>query len=76
MGPLAPRGSITTSMVDEEGARLQGQWQAGRLDPDSKLLFEVLGERASDLDRFDRVQLAEVVRVCQSCASLRAAGRE
>jgi len=28
------------------------------------------------LDRFDRVQLAEVIRVCRSSKSLSAAGRE
>jgi transcriptional regulatory protein RtcR len=76
MRTLAPRGRITTSIVDEEVGRLQSQWQAGRSDPDSKLLFEVLGDRVADLDRFDRVQLADVIRVCRSSASMSAAGRE
>jgi len=36
----------------------------------------VLGaERAAALDRFDRVQLADVVAVCRTAASLSAAGR-
>ena len=32
-------------------------------------------ERAAALDRFDRVQLADVVAVCRTAASLSAAGR-
>ena len=42
-----------------------------------ELLAEVLGEqRLAALDRFDRVQLAEVVRCCRRARSLSAAGRE
>jgi transcriptional regulatory protein RtcR len=37
----------------------------------------VLGpERAAHLDRFDRVQLADVLSVCRASRSLSAAGRE
>jgi transcriptional regulatory protein RtcR len=37
----------------------------------------VLGsERAAELDRFDRVQLAEVLRVCRRAKSLSDAGRQ
>jgi transcriptional regulatory protein RtcR len=44
---------------------------------DDTLLTEVLGaERLEALDRFDRVQLAEVVRCCRRQRSLSAAGRE
>lgn len=75
MRTLAPRGRITTAMVDEEISRLMGQWRAGQSDPDAKLLTDILGDGVDDLDRFDRVQLAEVVRVCQASASLSAAGR-
>lgn len=32
-------------------------------------------EAADDLDRFDLVQLAEVIRVCRRIASMSAAGR-
>jgi len=74
---LAPRGRITMAMVDEEIARLTTQWTAGRADPDWALLNEILTPEAlDDLDRFDRVQLADVVRVCRNSASLSAAGRE
>ena len=43
---------------------------------DAGLLVEVLGvERASEVDAFDAVQLAEVVRVCRASRSLAEAGR-
>lgn len=77
MRTLAPRGRITLTMVDEEIERLTGQWRAGRSDPDWALLVETLGEdQAAELDRFDSVQLAEVIRICRASASLSAAGRE
>lgn len=76
MRTLAPRGRITTLMVEEEIERLETQWRSGQSDPDAVLLSEILGDSAADLDRFDRVQLAEVIRVCRSSASLSAAGRE
>ena len=73
---LAPRGRITTAMVEEEIARLTKQWLAGRTDPDWTLLGEILPPDAlAGLDLFDRVQLAEVVRVCRKSASLSGAGR-
>ncbi|MFT4513815.1 MAG: transcriptional regulatory protein RtcR, partial [Planctomycetota bacterium] len=44
---------------------------------DDNLLEELLGHaRVEQLDRFDRVQLAEVVRTCRRHRSLSAAGRE
>lgn len=39
-------------------------------------LDALLGEAVQELDRFDRVQLEEVVRVCVQAKSLSAAGRE
>ena len=35
----------------------------------------LLGERSTDIDLFDLVQLEEVLRVCNQSASLSAAGR-
>nr|MBA3938694.1 sigma 54-dependent transcriptional regulator [Planctomycetota bacterium] len=43
---------------------------------DGDALEEVLGARAGTLDRFDRVQLAEVIRACRRARSLSEAGRE
>ncbi len=77
MATLSPRGRITSGIVDEEIARLQAQWSAGEQNDDFRLVAEVMGEEsASDLDRFDLVQLAEVIRVCRTCASLAAAGKQ
>ncbi len=77
MATLSPRGRITAGIVDEEIARLKSQWSAGEQNDDFRLVVEVLGEaHASDLDRFDLVQLAEVIRTCRSVASLAAAGKE
>ena len=41
----------------------------------SEALPQLLGERVNELDLFDRVQLAEVVRTCRACTSLSEAGR-
>ena len=74
MATLGDGGRIDEAAVTREIARLGASWQpsagAGDLD-------DVLGaERAAALDRFDRVQLADVVAVCRRAASLSAAGRE
>ena len=42
----------------------------------SLLTEALLGERADTLDRFDRIQLEEVVRACAKAKSLSQAGRE
>lgn len=89
---LAEGGRITENDVDGEIARLRSDWRrdepfaaagadggvaARGAEADDELLRSVLGdERLAALDRFDRVQLAEVVRCCRSARSLSAAGRE
>ncbi|MCW4455889.1 RNA repair transcriptional activator RtcR [Flavobacterium sp. MXW15] len=73
LATLANAGRIQLQGVEEEIARLRGQWRGGtRPSP----LDALLGEAADRLDRFDRVQLEEVVRVCARSRSLSAAGRE
>lgn len=80
MATLTPGGRIDVPTVDEEIGRLRQSWR-GRRDiaagtPDDARLRALIGERqASTLDRFDRVQLADVLRVCGDAASLSAAGR-
>ncbi len=77
MATLAAGGRFTREVVDEELARLRQQWRpasarTGAVD----LVAEVLGEAlASELDRFDRVQLADVLGVCRAARSLSDAGR-
>ncbi len=73
MATLAPGGRIDIATVEEELARLRAAWGE---DAAPDLVALVLGaERAAALDRFDRVQLEDVLRVCRSCESLSEAGR-
>jgi transcriptional regulatory protein RtcR len=89
MATLAHGGRIAVDDVEEELARLRRAWRledanedltaAGATpsaDSGDALLIGLLGrERVAALDRFDRVQLAEVVRVCRVARSLSEAGR-
>ncbi|MGD9917402.1 MAG: RNA repair transcriptional activator RtcR [Paenirhodobacter sp.] len=73
---LAPRGRITRAMVAEEIEGLRRLWRGMAPDADAGLLADLLGAQAEEVDPFDRVQLAEVIRVCRSAPSLSAAGRQ
>ena len=89
MATLADGARIAVRDVEEEVARLRAQWSAplpvaatsrasrpGVAASAALDLDELLGaERARALDRFDRVQLAEVVAVCRRSRSLSEAGR-
>ncbi|WP_448954339.1 RNA repair transcriptional activator RtcR [Labrys neptuniae] len=76
MATLAPGGRITEEGVGEEIARLNRHWRAGDSEGADGLLVDLLGEeRVAGIDRFDQVQLAEVVRVCRTSPTLSAAGR-
>lgn len=78
MGTLSTGGRITIKDVEQEIARLGAQWnvpQAEGEGGETALLREVLGRRAEELDRFDRAQLADVIRVCRESKSLSDAGR-
>ncbi|MBI5498834.1 MAG: sigma 54-interacting transcriptional regulator [Deltaproteobacteria bacterium] len=77
MATLAAGGRITAAVVDDEVARLQAGWRRRAAVPPTGPGADVLPSRiAADLDRFDAMQLAEVVRVCRGCRSLSEAGRE
>ncbi|RKH08028.1 AAA family ATPase [Corallococcus sp. CA053C] len=78
MSTLAAGGRMTREVVDEELERLRAQWRpaGAAASGHDDVLAEVLGAaRAAELDRFDRVQLADVVGVCRSARSLSDAGR-
>ena len=76
MATLAPASRINVDTVDEEIARLALAWKGSTPDEDEGLLAEVLQpEQVKELDRFDRVQLAEVVRACRESKTLSEAGR-
>ena len=72
MATLATAGRIRIEQVDEEIARLRALWRDSTAPSPLDML---LGERTTELDRFDRVQLEAVVRVCAHAKSLSDAGR-
>jgi transcriptional regulatory protein RtcR len=75
MATLASGGRITGREVDDEIARLTQAWRAGATES-TPLIDEILNPAtAAALDRFDRVQLEEVLRACAKSASLSEAGR-
>lgn len=73
MATLAEGGRIDVARVDEEIARLGMLWRA---PAQASVLDALPGVDAGALDRFDRVQLEEVVRVCLRAKSLSEAGRQ
>ena len=77
MSSLAPGGRITEDVVDEEIQRLDRGWRtAAGGEPRQTLVDLALQPEVRDqIDPFDRVQLAEVLRVCVSASSLSDAGR-
>ncbi|HBL30090.1 MAG TPA: transcriptional regulator, partial [Acidobacteria bacterium] len=76
MATLSPGGRITVEVVDEEIARLRAAWQEPVSGSDEVLADIVGPEGLAELDLFDRVQLAEAVRVCRASRSLAEAGRK
>ena len=77
MATLAGTGRIAIEQVDEEIERLQVGWQRPSESPDDQLLEDLLGvEALSEIDPFDRPQLAYAVRVCREASTLTEAGRK
>jgi transcriptional regulatory protein RtcR len=79
MSTLCPAGRITPEVVAAEIVRLRHAWSAGK-PPESDVLQggaeAVIGpDRLAALDRFDRVQLCDVVAACLAAKSLSDAGR-
>jgi transcriptional regulatory protein RtcR len=78
MATLAAGGRVTVEIVAEEVARLQSQWKHVDVEKescDSTLERHLSGEQLEAIDPFDRVQLAEVIRVCETARTLSDAGR-
>ncbi len=77
MATLAPAGRIGLEQVQAEVAYLTAAWSAGSERRRAPALIDrvVAPDVATDLDRFDRVQLEEVLGVCRTAPSLSAAGR-
>ena len=78
MGTLANSGRISVKDVDEEIARLKKSWSAAApANSDlGKSLEGLLPQGTNSIDHFDRIQLAEVVKVCRASKSLSDAGRK
>jgi transcriptional regulatory protein RtcR len=74
MATFAPSGRIGTDTVEAEKVRLKRFWSGGGGDSDG--LDRILSaDRLGEIDPFDRVQLAEVIRVCRRSRSMSEAGR-
>jgi transcriptional regulatory protein RtcR len=76
MATLAPDGRINEATVTAEINRLERVWAAGQGDGDDTLLASVLGAALAEVDPFDRVQLATVIRVCRASRTASEAGRK
>ena len=72
MATLSDGGRIDVACVDDEIGRLSEAWEAPR---SASRVDDALGEAALELDRFDAVQLEDVLAVCASAKSLSHAGR-
>ncbi len=84
MATLAPGGRIDEELVREEIERLRASWgetealESNKTERtgDLETLRRYLSDDAiEEIDRFDRAQLAEVLRVCSRARSLSDAGR-
>jgi len=76
MATLAQGGRISAEDVDEESERLTQSWRRPAPDHQDDLVTRLMGqERAAELDRFDRVQLQDVLHVCAAARSMSEAGR-
>lgn len=75
MATLSPKGRIDLDCVDAEIIRLQRLWSV-QVDEGANVLSEILDAAAlAEIDPFDRVQLAETIRICRNSRSLSEAGR-
>jgi transcriptional regulatory protein RtcR len=77
LATLAPGGRITSDQVQAELAHLRAAWTNAPSGPTAPSLVDkvVPESRVADLDRFERVQLDDVLTVCRTASSLSAAGR-
>jgi transcriptional regulatory protein RtcR len=76
LATLAPAGRITVDQVKTEITHLKTVWTTGLGESARSLVDDILPpSAAAHLDRFDRVQLEDVLQVCRTAISLSAAGR-
>jgi transcriptional regulatory protein RtcR len=72
MATLAEGGRIGPRDVDKE---IAARTRSAASTPSTGHVDRVLGARARELDRFDRVQLEDVLAACAEASSLSDAGR-
>jgi len=75
MATLSPKGRIDMECVEAEIQRLRRLWSSQTDDGAGVLAGILAPEVLVEIDPFDRVQLAETVRVCRMSRSLSEAGR-
>ena len=77
MCTLASGGRVDVQVVDEEIARLRAGWLGAERPAEAQQFArDVLGSESwAALDRFDQVQLADVLAVCRQSRSMAHAGR-
>jgi transcriptional regulatory protein RtcR len=76
LGTLAPAGRITVDQVKAEIAHLRSRWADGPAPATMNLVDQVVAATVTaSIDRFERVQLEDVLMVCRQAATLSAAGR-
>lgn len=76
MATLSAGGRVTLEIVNEEIDRLRRSWSNIVNDKCDPTLDTPLGAEAEKFDRFERVQLADVIAVCRQAKSLSDAGRQ
>lgn len=75
MATFRPKGRIDVDCVDKEIERLRLLW-SGQADNAADILSEIFSnEQIAEFDPFDRVQLAEAIRICRTSRSHSEAGR-
>jgi transcriptional regulatory protein RtcR len=75
MATLSPEGRIGHETVDLEIMKLERLWHSGTVEARDGLDGLIGEEQLQSLDPFDRVQLAEVIRISRESKSMSEAGR-
>ncbi len=77
MSTLSEGGRITPELAKEECTRLLSAWARleGKAEDAGRVVNALGADGAAELDRFDRVQLEDVLEVCAVSRSMSEAGR-
>jgi transcriptional regulatory protein RtcR len=78
MGTLSDGGRITVKMVDEEIQRLRLKWATAPTSDrePSEIIGPLLGSEAMrEIDYYDQLKLAGLIKICQQSNSMAEAGR-